>query len=271
MLLVLGMFASLAVATGRAEAASTAEVIPNHPALNDRFSFDLGGFYFQTSTQASLAGSSGGGGVFIDFENALGLEERNWGGIGGFLWRMTERWRLEGEYFQLDRSASRTLSKQIEWGNQVYPVGATVNSSYDFSDARVGVGYSFFKRRDKELGVGVGLHVATFKASIQSSGVGAEAADVLAPLPVLSFYGAFALTDQWAVRMRGDWLSLSYDAYSGDVRNMAIDVLYQPFRHVGFGLGMRSLAIDLTVDKADWVGRARTVFTGPTLYMTVSF
>jgi len=271
MLLVLGMFASLAVATGRAEAASTAEVIPNHPALNDRFSFDLGGFYFQTSTQASLAGSSGGGGVFIDFENALGLEERNWGGIGGFLWRMTERWRLEVEYFQLDRSASRTLSKQIEWGNQVYPVGATVNSSYDFSDARVGVGYSFFKRRDKELGVGVGLHVATFKASIQSSGVGAEAADVLAPLPVLSFYGAFALTDQWAVRMRGDWLSLSYDAYSGDVRNMAIDVLYQPFRHVGFGLGMRSLAIDLTVDKADWVGRARTVFTGPTAYMTVSF
>ncbi len=271
MLLVLSLFASLAVATGRAEAAATEGVIPNHPALNDRFAFELGAFYFQTSTQASLSGSGGGGGAVIDFEDALGLTDRSWGAIGGFLWRMTERWRLEVEYFQLNRSGSRTLGTQIEWGNQVFPIGATVNSSYDFSDARVGVGYSFFKRPDKELGVGVGLHVATIKTSIESAGIGAEATDVLAPLPVLSLYGVFALTNEWAVRMRADWLSLSYDAYSGDVRNMALDVLYQPFRHVGFGLGARNLVLDVTIDKADWVGRARTAFSGPTMYMTVSF
>ncbi len=269
-LLALTLFASLAVATAQAQTAST-EAVPNHPALNDRFVFELGGFYFQTATQASLTGPNGGGGVVIDFEDALGLEDRNWGAIGGFLWRMTERWRLEVEYFQLNRSASRTLATEVHWGDKVYPVGATVNSSYDFSDARVGVGYSFFKRRDKELGVGFGLHMATIKTSIESSGTGGEATDVLAPLPVLSFYGAFALTDQWAVRMRGDWLSLNYDIYSGDVRNIAMDVLYQPFRHVGFGLGVRNLVIDVSIDDPKWHGRARTGFSGPTMYMTVSF
>jgi hypothetical protein len=90
-------------------------------------------------------------------------------------------------------------------------------------------------------------------------------------LPVVSLYGAFALTDQWAVRFRTDWLSFNYGAYTGGVRSAAIDVLYQPFRHVGFGLGMRSLVLDVTIDEADWSGKAKTGFTGPAAYMTVSF
>jgi len=270
LLLVLSVFPSLTVVTARAEAAST-EAIPSHPALNDRFSFELGAFYFQTSTQAGLSGANGGGGVAVDFESALGLEDRNWGGIGGFVWRMSERWRLEVEYFELNRSASRTLATEVRWGDKVYPIGSTVTSSYDFSDARVGVGYSFFKRPDKELGIGLGLHVASIASTIQATGIGAEAADVLAPLPVLSLYGAFALTNEWAVRVRADWLSVNYGAYSGSLRNTAIDVLYQPFRHVGFGLGTRTLVLDVEVDKSSWRGRARTAFSGPTAYMTVSF
>jgi hypothetical protein len=270
LLLALTVFVSLAVVTARAEAAST-EVIPTHPALNDRFTFELGGFYSRSSTQVGLSGASGGAGVVVDFESALGLDDRTLTPIAGFIWRMAEHWRLEVDYFKVDRSASRTLSTEVRWGDRVYPVGATVNSSYDFSDIRVGVGYSFFKRRDKELGVGAGLHVAGIDASIESAGTGSEARTVTAPLPVLNFYGAFALTDQWAVRMRVDWLSLNYGDYSGDVRNMAIDVLYQPFRNVGFGLGMRSLVLDLSIDKADWQGKARTSFAGPTAFMSVSF
>jgi hypothetical protein len=270
LLLVLTVFASLAVTTGRAGAASP-EAAPAHAALNDRFSLQLGGFYFQTSTQASLAPSTGGVGVIIDFENTLGLEERNWGGLGGFLWRMSERWRLEVEYFELNRSASRTLSKQIEWGDQVYPIGTTVNSSFDFSDARIGVGYSFFKRPDKELGAGVGLHVTSIKTSLEGAGVGTESSDVLAPLPVLSLYGGVALTKEWAVRFRADWLSLSYGNYSGALRSTALDVLYHPFRNVGFGLGQRTLVLDIEISETSWHGKARSTFTGPTAFMTISF
>ena len=269
-LLALTVFVSLSVVTARTEAAST-EAAPNHPALNDRFAIELGGFYFRTSTQASLSGSSGGAGIAIDFESALGLEDRNWGGIGGFLWRMTERWRLEVEYFKLNRDASRTLASEIRWGDQVYPVGTTVNSSYNFSDTRVSAGYSFFKRRDKELGVGLGLHMSKIDVSLQQSGSSAEGADVTAPLPVVSFYGTFALTNQWAMRIRSDWLSLNYGDYSGGLRSSAIDMLYQPFRNVGFGFGIRSLVLDLAIDKSSWSGDARAVFLGPAAYVTVTF
>jgi len=247
------------------------EAIPNHPALTDKFVFELGGFYSRSSTQASLAPPGGGVGVIVDFENTLGLDERNLSATAGFLWRFTERWRLEVDYFSLNRDASRTLNTQVEWGNQVFPVGSTVNSSYDFSDIRVSAGYSFFKRRDKELGIGVGLHVAGIKTKLEAAGVGAESTDVTAPLPVLNFYGTFALTNEWAVRTRLDWLSLSYGDYKGDFRNMAMDVLYQPFRNVGFGFGVRNLVLDIEIDKPAWHGKARTVYSGPTFFMTASF
>jgi hypothetical protein len=272
-MLLLGcvMFVLLTASQARAQTAST-ETIPNHPALSDKFVFELGGYYSTSATAASLGPSGGGTGVVVDFENTLGLEDQNWSAVGGFMWRFSERWRLEVDYFSLNRSATRTLGESINWGDNIFPAGSTVTSSYDFSDIRLGVGYSFFKRRDKELGVGFGLHVAGIETSIATStGSLAESTDVTAPLPVFNFFGTFALTDEWAVRMRLDWLSLNYDIYSGDVRNVAVDVLYQPFRNVGFGFGLRNLVFDVEIDDTEWHGKARTTFTGPTLFMRVSF
>jgi hypothetical protein len=150
--------------------------------------------------------------------------------------RYGSKWSISGCI-----AGSRTLDREISWGNQVFPIGTTVTASNNIYDTRISAGYSFFKRKDKELGAGIGLHVMGIDTGIDAAGVGAQSGAVTAPLPVLNLYGTFALTNQWALRMHVDWLSLSYGAYSGDVRSMAFDVLYQPFRHVGFGVGMRSL------------------------------
>jgi hypothetical protein len=270
--LTLGMAAAFTAAAAPAETAAT-ETIPSHPMFSDKFLFEFGGYYARTSTGASLSGPGGGVGAIVDFEDAFALEERKLVGIGGFVWRMTERWRLDVEYFLLNRRGTKTLDNQLEWGGETFPSGTTVDARYNFSDTRVTAGYSFFKRRDKELGIGLGLHVAGIKASVEDTagGITAQESSVQAPLPVVNLYGLFALTDDWALRMRMDFLSLAYGDYSGDIRSAAIDALYQPFRNVGFGLGMRSLIVDLKVDDPDWTGRIRTSYSGPTAFMTVSF
>ena len=248
-----------------------AETIPNHPLLQDEFFFRLGGYYPRSITAAALAPSTGGTGAFVDFENTLDLEKRNLVPIADFMWHFKKHWRMEVDYFAVDRSATRTLASDVVWGDQTFPAGSVVDSTFDFSDLRVSAAYAFFQRPDKELGVGLGLHVADIKAHIQSSGTTTDAAAVTAPLPVINLYGMFALTDEWAVSMNADWLSLAYGDYSGDVRNMALDLLYQPYRHIGFGLGVRSLTIDIEIDHPDWDGAARVTFQGPTAYVTYSF
>lgn len=266
----LALLSSSTVLAARAQAAST-EAVPNHPYLRDRFVFELGGFYSKNNTNASLSPSAGGVGAIVNFEEALGLDSRNFVPIAGFQWRFAERWVLEAGYFKVDRSATRTLATEVTWGDLVFPVGSTVNSSYDLSDFRTSVGYSFFKRPDKELGVGVGLHTMSIKTSLQAAGIGSDSATVTAPLPVFNLYGTFALTNEWVMRARIDWLSVTYHQYSGEILSTLIDVVYQPFRNVGFGLGMRNLIVDVDVDATNWQGKVRTSFSGPNAFITVSF
>lgn len=252
-------------------AAETTEPIPEHPILKEDLVLTLGVFYPRSATTAALTPSGGGSGAVINFEDTLDLEKRSVEASIGIFWRATENWRVDFEYFDISRDATRTIAKNIEWGDLTFTTGTTVNSTFDFSDLRVSAAYSFFKRQDKELGVGLGVHIARIKASIQASGVGAEAADVTAPLPVVNFYGMFALTDTWAVNMSADWLSLTYGDFSGDVRNLEINALYQPYRNLGFGIGVRSLVIDIEIDDSDWRGQSRMAFQGPTTFMTVTF
>lgn len=268
---VLGLWLSLCpLAAVAADSPAPTEAVPQHRLFQDSFRFAVGGYYASTSTMARLD-AGGGAGVDVNFEDALGLDDRKLVGEGSMQWRFAQRWRLDVGYFGITRRATRTLSQTIEWGDQTFDIGDEVDSKFRISDLRTSVGYSFFRRSDKELGVGLGLHSTALRASIDSTTGGAEAADVLAPLPVLSLYGNFALTDTWAMTTRLDWLSLTYDDYDGEIRSVALDFLYQPFRHVGFGFGWHSLLINLGVDKTDWRGQMRLAYQGPAAYLSFSF
>lgn len=254
----------------QALAAGAQEAIPTHPALNDKFYLGAGAFFPRTTTSAQLTTRTGVG-VSVDFEETLGLKAAETVPVGFARWRFGERWRVEAEYFQLNRSGEKGIDRDIQWGDKVYPINASVQSKFDFSDLRVSVGYSFFKTRDKELGVGLGLHVAAYDVGLSANTVGNEQQDVTAPLPVLSFYGQFALTDQWAVSGRLDRLSLSYQNYDGSLTAMGLDLMYQPFRHVGFGLGYRSLYINLDAEASGRTLQLKQSFQGPLVFMNLSF
>jgi hypothetical protein len=253
------------------EAAPPAASTPQHRLLNDSFRLTLGGFRAESTTEARLSPATGGAGVDVNFEDLLGLDKIKLVGEGSLYWRFAERWRVDLGYFSLNRSGTRTLETQIDWGGNTYPVGATVNSNYKLSDLRAAVGYSFFRRPDKELGVGFGLHRAGIETSLDAAGVGATNQSVTAPLPFLNFYGNFALTDTWAIGMRLDWLSLSYDKYSGGIRSTAIDFVYQPFAHWAFGFGIHNLTLKLDVSNPDSKLETRIVFQGPAAFASFSY
>src|SRR5262245_22782179 len=147
------------------------EPIPDHPALRDKFYFSLGAYFPRTTTSAELESRTGLG-TNIDFENTLGMNESKTVPVAMARWRTNNRWRVEGEYFQLNRSCERTIDRSINWGDHTFPLNASVSSKFDFSDLRLSAGYSFFRTKDKEVGVGLGVHVAGYDANISGSFAG---------------------------------------------------------------------------------------------------
>ena len=260
--------AVLLASTGTARAE---EPIPDHPALRDRFYVTLGAFYPRTTTSAQLDSARLGVGANLDFENALGMQTSKTVPFASGRMRFGERWRVEAEWFELNRSGDKQVDRNIQWGDVVFPVNARVQSVFDFSDLRISGGYSFFRTKDKELGVGFGLHVAAYDVSLTNNAIGSEAQTVTAPLPVASVYGQFALTERWAVSGRMDRFSLSYNKIDGSLTALGLDLMYQPFRNVGFGLGSRSLYISMDAQQNDRTLKFRQTFQGPVLYMNASF
>lgn len=268
---VVGTVVGLVFALMSASLCAEENAIPVHPALNDSFYFGAGAYAPTTSTTARLDSNMLGAGFSVDFEKGLGLQSDKT--VPGYLlrWRFTERWRVEAEYFELKRSGNKDLEVDVQWGDQVFTAGTQVSSKFDFSDMRTSVGYSFYKTVDKELGLALGMHVTHYSASITASGQGTEGGAVTAPLPVVSAYGQFALTDEWAISSRLDRFSLSYDDYAGSITSMAMDVLYQPFRHVGFGFGYRGMFIEVTATADKWTGEINQSFQGPLVFTNISF
>jgi len=261
----------LAFASVLLPAAAEVGEIPVNPALRDPFYFAIGAFFPKTTTEAQLDSTRLGVGANVTFESTLGMDSRQAvpSAIGRM--RLGEHWRIEAEWFQLNRDGVRTIERQIQWGDTVFPVNTQLSSTFDFYDLRLSAGYSFFKRADKEIGVGLGLHVASYNVSLSGSAVGSEHNDVLAPLPVISFYGQFALTERWAVGGRLDRFSLSYSKYDGSLSSLGLDVTYQPFRHVGFGLAYRTLFINMQATDASKTLKFNQSFEGPLVFMNASF
>jgi hypothetical protein len=251
--------------------ASAQDAWKSHPSLQDRWMFQLGAYYPNVDTTASLNSSKGVVNAEVSFEDDLKLKDRK--ALPTILAsvRLGQRWRIEAEYFSLHRSTLSAISRTINWGDNSYTIGTVVSGKFNSDIYRLSGGYSFLKDDNKELGVALGLHVTDFETALSASGVGASRNNALAPLPTIGLYGAYAFTSKWLLSGRVDVFSLNYEDYKGSLVNFNVSVDYRFARNFGVGLGYRYIEYNLDLTKTSYNGNVNYKFTGPMLYAVASF
>ncbi len=246
----------------------------------DAFWGELSYFYPTISSTARLdAPSTGRPGTVISLEDELDLADRKSAPYVQLGMRAWTNWRFEFEYYPLNRTATRTTSRDIDWGDTTFPVGATVETKFNTTVYRLTAGYSFYKTTQAEAGVGFGFHVTDFSTGISGTGtVGggsasfrSEGHDVLAPLPTIGLFGTYRFTDQWSVRGRVDYLSLKYGDYDGKLTNAFAAIDWRFTKNVGAGIGYRYVKYNLGVTKSDFTGEADYTFKGPAFFLNAAF
>ena len=267
-------FALLAPVTIRAEDAAI------HPKLDTRLYLDVGGYIPAVDTTLRVD-RAGGSGTVLDLEDDLDFEDRPIFPYALLNLRLGQRWRIEGEYFSIDRDKTTVIDRELEIGDSVFPINTTVNSFFDTDVYRLSVGYSFLKRPNAEMGAVLGAHVTTFDLGIRSEGTFAsvsEAADTLAPLPTIGLYGSYAFSPRWLMQGRVDYFTLEYEEYSGTLLNFNVGLEFQLAKHVGLGAGYRYADLEFTADRTlsvgsvsdDFSGEFQYRYSGPTLYLSFS-
>jgi len=251
-----------------------------HPLQSDRFVIGLGGFAPDLSGEFSVDSSTGEDGTDVDFQDDMGLDDSATLPAAAIHWRLSNKSRIQGEYFNIGQSHRAVLGRDINIGDVEFEIGADLKSDMRIDIARVFYGYSFVKNDKAELGAGAGLHYINMDISVsgQARVNGIETpkvetgVDEWAILPNVGAYANYAFSPKWITTARVDWISVNIDKYSGGLWNVEAALQYQMLKHVGIGLAYRYIDFNVGIEedgKADI--EAEIAYSGPMLFFTANF
>jgi hypothetical protein len=270
-----GRLVAAVVAVGCCAAAGAQE-------LNQRMWLHLGAFrpHIDSVFQIDSARSAALLGTRIHGESDLGWADSDT--VGSLLLgaRLRDRWRVEFEYFQLDRSADSPMrGRDITVGETSFSLAAQLSSEFASRVYRLTAGYSFLRLPRAEAGAALGLHVTDFSIALEGTGMvdgvtvlrRREQRKELLPLPTAGLYGSWAFADDWVVQARFDWFSLTYDGYEGTLWNVQANLLYRLWPNVAVGFGYRLNDYELKADRSSWRGQVDYRFHGPQILLEAGF
>jgi len=245
----------------------------------DRFSFDIGSYFYGSGTTVTLNGQFGELGVPVDLEHDLGFTSVNRFRIDGY-WRITKHQRLRFMYFQADRERTKTLQRTIQYGDYTYPVSASVSATNKVSVAGLTWEYDFFVRDHISLGANIGIHNLDFKLGLSGAATGpngtrtpeaAQTGSVSGPLPMIGLAGIFSVNPWFYFTADLAALKVTVNPYSGSLTDFGGTAVWQPFRHFALGAGYDFFKLSASVDAHRYNGNLDWRYSGPRVFFTASF
>ena len=203
--------------------------------LTDPFQVALGTFIITSEPTIQLKGDTSNGDK-VDFDEALGGGDSQRIRLDSH-WRFADRHKVKLIAFDMSRDNSKTFDRDIEWGGDVYPVGAKVDSEFSFTVIEVAYEYAFMRRDNFELDASFGLHYtdisSSLKAKVEASGGTltediSNSASVAAPLPAFGLRGIWDLSHNFWLDATAQFFALSIDQYDGNLQDYRVLVTWQP-------------------------------------------
>lgn len=248
----------------------------------DPFFINLGGQLFNLSTETQIKGEINNAGTEIDLNRTLGLEESpgTWRLDAG--WRIFDRHQLVFSYYEVDRSADRTLDRSFVYDGYDYNVGGRVHTTMDQTFYQLKYRWYFVQGGRGEFGLQIGLsyndidlglkldargsgggHQANLGYTV-SKGVGAYAATI-------GIAGSYQFTPKCFFRGDMGYLKVNLNGYTGTVWNLRATVDYYPWENVGFGGGYEYNGLKIDADKERFNGYIKNDLSSFVGYISFKF
>jgi hypothetical protein len=194
----------------------------------------------------------------------------------------SRRHQIDFIYASYHRDGSSTLSEDITIDGVTYPVGAQVDSLFDFDIIRGTYSYAVLQDERMRIALGLGVYAVPLEygLSIETTGgrSSVEGADTTLPLPALALRGEFQLIPRLFLNAGIDAMYLEISDFQGSLLDVNLALEYRPWKHVGFGVGYNGLSVhvegesdDSDYPGVDFVGNVDVRFAGLMLYGKLSF
>jgi hypothetical protein len=235
----------------------------------------LGSFVNNSTTKIRLDGDLGSQGTTIDWGQQFGDSDVTRFRLDG-VWRFNDRHHLRVLYTDYSRSRTTVLDEDIDWGDDTLLAGSNAKGLLEFSIYEAAYEYALRHSDRTELALTAGLHYTTFAATLTAdadtgggggaSGTVGSKASVGAPLPVFGGSGLWRLGRSFYLNAQVQWFALSIDEYDGRILNYRADVVWQPRKWIGIGVGYDYFNVNLDVDTSKFSGSLDWTYQGPQIF-----
>lgn len=235
-----------------------------------RFSIGLGAFFTDRDSKTRIDGETGSG-TDVDLESDLGLDKSDTVFRLDAYWRFAERHRLDVSAFDLSRSASKLIERDITWDDTTFPISTQLDAQLDLAIYKIAYTWMFLTRERSFLGATAGLYVADISARLAAASGARESNDLTAPLPVVGLRGEYRFADRWSLRGSGEIFAIEYDAYDGSLYDVFLGLDFRFTENVAVGLGVNSVRLDVDVTKSKFQGDLEWQYEGAMAYLKFDF
>ncbi|HET8947928.1 MAG TPA: hypothetical protein VFQ07_13180 [Candidatus Polarisedimenticolia bacterium] len=250
----------------------------------DKIRISLGGIAADTYTDAALGSTTAGVGATINFEDIFNLPESKDTWRVELNWRIGKRQFLDFGYFELNRSGSRILQDDVEWGDFIFQANGQVTAGFDTNFPYAAWRYAFLDLPQVRISGSAGFNYLSIGATLEASGnvtdmngvpVGGEVSEeakVAAPVPQLGLQIDWALSKRLAVLMYTRQIYVNFSGINGGIGETAARLQWWYAKHAGISGGLDKESIDLkSYETGDTRARFRYEVRGWSFYLNFAF
>jgi len=272
--------AGLAIATiavfGAAAHAQDSNKKSQSPAL-DNISLWLGGYYTSNDTnigaKTPIFNSSGN----VNLENDLDFKKHKTVPRARLDFLIGEHQGFTFDYYEVNRSQSKTLDESIDFLGQ--PIDATARVKGDLKFTFGSAAYKWwFGTGNDVFGVGLGAAYYKVHASIYgdvtvngNTASEGSSTNTSAWAPNLQIGWRHAFNDQWRMYFNASGVKKNGGTLNGHIFDAALGVEWFPWQNVGFGAEYAYTKIKLNQDKRQYDLDLDMKLNGPAAYVRFRF
>ena len=246
--------------------------------MDERFRLDVGGFFQTFDTTISVGPKSGGIGSNINLERDFDLGNQTTFRADGW-YRFGRHASLQFGYRGWSRSITKTLEREINFGDRTFEVGAEVDFRQRVRVVDLYYGYSFINTGKFETGLMLGVsgmfNRVSLEASVTGPGEGGAAtrqqSNLTIPIPSAGAFVAATILPRLFVEasVRG-FPKITVSNYTGSDLDVRAGATYFFTKNVGLGVKYQYVKFTFSRNVAARV-ELDYRYNGPMAYVAAAF
>lgn len=242
----------------------------------EKFKVGAGFFLPVNDTKIQVGAHGTSSGTEVDFNKDLGFGATIATFLTNFSWRISRRSRINLGYFNMKRSNTHTLQKDITFDTTTYHVNSSVNTYFNSAIYQFSYGYAIIVKPNYEVGLSIGAHTIGSKTGIALSGnnVGISKENnfgFTAPLPDFAVWGGYAFSNRFAGTLDFGYLSMTIGNISGRILTYNLIFLYKVLPQLDIVLGYTGLNFQVNAVKKGVSADFKWGYNGPSIGASFSF